>query len=116
MLLQAFEKVDELKSEDTFPFEEAPFKLMQADCQNLHFEDNQFDTVVDCLTLQSTYDVSTAFSEIKRVCKPEGKILIMARGQSYFPPYNHWLRFRAAKDLLDKGLVEHIDFDEFISS
>ena len=55
MLLQAFQKVDELKNNKVFPFEkdkiEVPFKLAHADCHDLHFDDNQFDTVVDCLTL-----------------------------------------------------------------
>ena len=92
MLLKAFEKVDELKNRNIFPFEqekvEVPFKLAHADCHDLHFEDNQFDTVVDCLTLQSVYDINSAFNEMKRVCKPDGKILIISRGESYVNLYN----------------------------
>lgn len=49
-----------------------------------------------------------------RVCKPGGQILIIARGQSHFALYNKWLQFKAASDLLEKGLVEHINFEEFL--
>ena len=89
---------------------------MQADCHDLPFEDNQFDTVVDILTLQSCYDIETCFDEIKRVCKPGGQILLIARGQSHIALYNKWLQFKAAQDLLEKGLVEHIDFEKFIET
>ena len=81
MLLQAFEKVEELGSKGfSHNKDKKFFKLMQADCHDLPFEDNQFDTVVDILTLQSCYDIETCFDEIKRVCKPGGQILMIARG------------------------------------
>jgi ubiquinone/menaquinone biosynthesis C-methylase UbiE len=55
MLMKAFEKVDELKNKNGFPFESdqvvLPWKLTHADSHDLHFEDDKFDTVVDCLTL-----------------------------------------------------------------
>ena len=53
---------------------------------------------------------------MKRVCKPKGKILILARGLSYVPVWNWWLKQRAARDLVDEGLVEHIDFEEFLEN
>jgi len=51
---------------------------------------------------------------MKRVCKPDGKILVIARGLSYFPIYNSYLKFRAAKDLIETGQVEHLDFSKII--
>ena len=90
MLHKAFEKIDELKVDgDRFPFSKndnydkkgkSYFKLMQADSHELPFEDDQFDTVVDSLTLQSCYDQETVFEEMKRVCKPGGRILVIGRG------------------------------------
>ena len=53
---------------------------------------------------------------MKRVCKPGGRILIIGRGQSYISLYNKWLQFKAAQDLIEKGLVEHIDFEKFLES
>ena len=92
MLLQAFQKLEELGPKSFSHGEDKKFfKLMQADTHELPFENNQFDTVVDILTLQSVYDIETSFSEIKRVCKPGGNVLIIARGQSWIPIYNKWL-------------------------
>lgn len=52
--------------------------------------------------------------EMIRVTKPGGRLLLMSRGVSYVPVYNQYLQMRAATDLLEKGYVEHINFDEFI--
>ena len=60
--------------------------------------------------------MNSAFGEIKRVTKPGGTILVIARGLSYLSIWNQWLEFKAAKDLLDTGLVEHIDFEKFIEN
>lgn len=81
MLLQAFEKLSELGANSfSHNKDETYFRLMQADCHDLPFEDDKFDTVVDILTLQSCYDMDTVFSEMLRVCKPGGQILMIARG------------------------------------
>ena len=90
------------------------YKLLTSDCLSLPFQDESFDTVVDTLTLQSVFDLDQEFSELKRVCKVGGKILLMERGQSYIPLYNYWLKFKAARDLCEKGFVENLDFDEIV--
>ena len=41
---------------------------------------------------------------------------MIARGLSYFGLYNKWLKFRAARDLVDKGLVEHLDIEDIIEN
>jgi ubiquinone/menaquinone biosynthesis C-methylase UbiE len=52
MLLQAFEKLSELGANSfSHNKDETYFRLMQADCHDLPFEDDKFDTVVDILTL-----------------------------------------------------------------
>jgi ubiquinone/menaquinone biosynthesis C-methylase UbiE len=52
MLLKAFEKLEELGPKSfSHNKDKKYFKLMQADCHDLPFEDNKFDTVVDILTL-----------------------------------------------------------------
>ena len=42
---------------------------------------------------------------MKRVLKPDGKILMMERGLSWLSLYNSYLKFRAAKDLMTAGEV-----------
>lgn len=66
---------------------------MRSDCLDLseHFEDDSFDCVVETLTLNSVYSRELFANEIKRVCKPGGRILLMERGQSYLSLYNKWL-------------------------
>ena len=57
MLEKAFEKIEELRKLNEFPFSskqkdgKPSFKLMQADVQSLPFPDNNFDTVVDSFGL-----------------------------------------------------------------
>lgn len=101
MLIKAFERVDELKKGSKFPF--TKFKLMTADAHDLPFDDDEFDTVVNTFTLEASYNLQQIIDEMKRVCKHEGKILLMCRGASYLSLYNEWLKFLAARDLTVYG-------------
>lgn len=64
--------------------------------------------------LQSYFDIDASLNEMKRVCKENGTILIIGRGLSKISLYNQYLQFRAAKDLMETGQVEHLDFDALI--
>ena len=58
-------------------------KFIRADCLDLHeelSEDGQFDCVVDTLTLNSCYNREQLASEMRRLCKPGGLILLLERG------------------------------------
>jgi SAM-dependent methyltransferase len=112
MLLKCFGKLDELKQKQNMP----KVRLIQGDCADLHmFEDGEFDCVVDTLTLHSTYDRAQHGREIMRLCKKGGQILLLERGQSYISIYNSWLGFKAARDLFERGTVEHLDMDKVVS-
>ena len=52
------------------------------DVHDLIFKDESFDTVIDTFGLESTYDLKKAISEMKRVLKQGGKLIMMERGQS----------------------------------
>lgn len=80
------------------------------------FEDNSFDSVVDTFTLSSCFDKDAVVAEMIRVCRPGGKLLIMERGLSYWSLFNRYLQFKAARDLVEDGCVEHIDFEEFLEN
>ena len=51
--------------------------LQQMDVQNVSFEDNTFDTVVAAFVFCSVPDPIKGLQEVKRVCKPGGKILLL---------------------------------------
>ncbi len=57
-------------------------RLLQMDVQNLQFQDNTFDTVVGSLLFCSVPDPLLGLTEIKRVCKFNGKVVLLEHGLS----------------------------------
>ncbi len=55
----------------------AKVNLQKMDVQNMIFEDNTFDTVVAAFVFCSVPDPMKGLQEVKRVCKPGGKILLL---------------------------------------
>ena len=112
--MKAFNRLDELKSDPEFRGAKS-VKLMRGDCHNLDtLKDDSFDCVVDTLTLHSCHSREQIANEIKRLCKPGGKIFLLERGQSYISLYNSWLQFKAAYQLMNTGSVEHLDIENII--
>lgn len=59
-----------------------PIELIEADIQDLPFADNTFDTIVSTCVFCSVPDPIKGLMELKRVCKPEGKILMLEHMRS----------------------------------
>ncbi|HEY7536241.1 MAG TPA: class I SAM-dependent methyltransferase [Thermodesulfobacteriota bacterium] len=57
--------------------------LLTMDAENLAFKDATFDTVLCTLSLCTIPDPIKALSEMKRVCKSEGKILLLEHVRSH---------------------------------
>ena len=57
-----------------------PFLLM--DAERLAFPDQCFDTVVSSLSMCTFPDPATALHEMARVCRPDGRILLLEHGRS----------------------------------
>jgi len=57
--------------------------LLVMDAENLGIKDGVFDTVSCTLSLCTVPNPVQALSEMKRVCKPEGKILLLEHVRSY---------------------------------
>ena len=56
--------------------------LREGDAEALEFPDNSFDTVISTLSTCSFFNPIAALEEIRRVCKPDGKILLLEHGRS----------------------------------
>lgn len=56
--------------------------LREGDAEELEFADSSFDTVISTLSTCSFYDPIKALQEIRRVCRPDGKILLIEHGRS----------------------------------
>lgn len=78
MLIRAKEKIARMSDS-----ERERYQLLVADAAKLkQFEDNTFDTVVDTFGLCSFDNPVAVLKELQRVCKPDGKILLLEHGRS----------------------------------
>lgn len=75
-----------------FPY---PVQLMEEDIQNLPFPDNTFDSIVATCVFCSVPDPVKGLMELKRVCKPTGRIYMLEHMRSE----NRWVGL--AMDLLN---------------
>jgi len=77
MIAKARKKISELSNNET------KFACTVGDSSNLgDFPDQCFDTVVDTFGLCSYDDPVAVLKEMKRVCKADGKILLLEHGRS----------------------------------
>ena len=56
--------------------------LRESDAEALDFPDNSFDTVISALATCSFLNPLKALAEMRRVCKPDGRILLVEHGRS----------------------------------
>lgn len=78
MLQRATDKISRMSES-----ERGRYQLLVADAAKLEqYPDNSFDTVVDTFGLCSFDDPIAVLKELQRVCKPNGKILLLEHGRS----------------------------------
>jgi ubiquinone/menaquinone biosynthesis C-methylase UbiE len=58
--------------------------MREADAEHLEFADNSFDTVISALSTCSFMNPIAALKEMRRVVKPDGKILLVEHGRSNY--------------------------------
>ncbi|MFB6469431.1 class I SAM-dependent methyltransferase [Cytobacillus sp. Hz8] len=59
-----------------------PIELIEADIQQLPFEDHSFDSVISTCVFCSVPDPVKGLKELKRVCKPSGKVYMLEHMRS----------------------------------
>jgi len=69
--------------------------LRVMDARKLDFNENSFDTVIDTFGLCSTGDPIAVLHEMQRVCKPDGRILLLEHGISRHTILNNILNRNA---------------------
>lgn len=60
-------------------------QLIEMDAQNMDFEDNTFDTVIATCVFCSVPNPIKGLQEIKRVCKPDGQVILLEHVRSENP-------------------------------
>jgi ubiquinone/menaquinone biosynthesis C-methylase UbiE len=105
-----------------------PIEIVNIGAEQLPFDNDSFDTVVATLVFCTIPDVEKALLEMKRVCKPEGKILLfehvkldnrfLAKLQDWLTPF--WKKIcdgcclnRATTYLLKKNGYQMIHMEKF---
>ena len=59
-----------------------PIQTLTMDASALQFPDDSFDAVVSALATCTFADPIAALKEMERVCKPDGRILLLEHGRS----------------------------------
>jgi len=76
--------------------------IREGDAEDLPFVDNSFDTVISALATCSFTDPVAALMEMRRVCKPEGNILLVEHGRSQ-NRLLAWYQDRNADQMIEQG-------------
>jgi ubiquinone/menaquinone biosynthesis C-methylase UbiE len=69
------------------------FEFVKAFAENIPSDNNSFDTVVITFTLCSITDPNKAFEEIRRVLKPNGKLVFCEHGKAPDKAIEKWQNF-----------------------
>ena len=70
------------------PFETHPFEFVRGFAEFLPWEDNTFDVVIAATSLDHTLDLKLALSEIRRILKPGGYLLVWDWFGEHAEPYD----------------------------
>jgi ubiquinone/menaquinone biosynthesis C-methylase UbiE len=86
MLAKAKDRLEGRKQETT---------LHEMDAQSMEFADNTFETVISSLSTCTFPDPVEALSEMGRVCRREGRVLLLEHGRSSVGPVARFQDWRA---------------------
>ncbi|MGH2617188.1 MAG: class I SAM-dependent methyltransferase [Thermomicrobiales bacterium] len=88
-----------------------PVSLVQADAEALPFVDAAFDTVAISLALCTIPDPARALGELARVCRPDGRVVLLEHVRSPIRPIATVQRLLSP--LNERAIGCHLDRDTF---
>lgn len=88
--------------------------LMNMDATDLKFPDNTFHTVVLTFVLSSSHSPQTVLKEALRVCRRNGKVLILDWGQADSTLTNIYLNLYRYENLMQLGYDQLADIDTVV--
>lgn len=91
-------------------------QVMSCDIHKTPFSANSIDTIVDTFGLECCYDIDQAYSEMKRITKPGGKILLLERGDGVWQSDRFEIIKKAEINLFARGQFYHYDFSKLIEN
>jgi methyltransferase OMS1 len=95
--------------------EKPQFACVEADGAKLDYPDQYFDTIVDTFGLCSYDDPIAVLRELQRVCKPNGKILLLEHGRSKSWEFiTKYLDKHAERHAKNWGCVWNRDLDQVL--
>lgn len=83
------------KAQSEFAGLERGDNLLEMDAQDLTFADDRFETVVSSLSTCTFPDPVAAIEEMRRVCAPDGQVLLLEHGRSDVEPIARFQDWRA---------------------
>jgi ubiquinone/menaquinone biosynthesis C-methylase UbiE len=94
-------------------------ELLEGDAQHLPFSDESFDTVLCTYALCSVPDDARVVSEMGRVLKPHGRLILVDHVRSSFPPF-YWLQWlyefiprRTKGEYMTRRPAQHVQATDF---
>lgn len=79
-------------------------EIVKGRAEELPFDDASFDSAVTTLTLCSVSDPMRALAELRRVLKPDGRLIVIEHGRSAEPSVARWQdRLNAIQNVLACG-------------
>lgn len=112
MLSQAKKKIQAMPEK-----KRSRFAVLEADAARLDIPDQTFDTVIDTFGLCSFQNPEAVLIEMTRVCKPNGKILLLEHGRSHSWKFiSDHLDKHAEQHAANWGCVWNRDLDKLLAS
>lgn len=109
MLQQAKEKIQKSPSTTQFAFRTGNFHEVSKS-----YPPHAFDTVVDTFGLCSYNDPVAVLNEMNRLCKPNGKILLLEHGQGTLQVVNDYLERHSEQHAAHWGCVWNRNLEEIL--